>query len=350
MSWFSKIVKKLSPAAPLIGGALGALAGSEFGFDPGFGGAIGGALGGLGSSLESGTNPFLGAGTGGLEGYFAGPGINSAVGSMFGSPAAPAPGGAAGLGGMFGDFAGGQAGGGTEGFNLDPNGDFLSSLGGAGGAPAGLGGLQGDPVATASGAIGAGGGAGAIPGAIAGAGGAAGAAGAAGAGGASGGLLSMFEKNPALLPALVGGVGAMAGGGETSAEKQIAKQAKASAAGANSLVSSASTGKLPAGAEAAWEQALNDTVTSIQSKYAGLGMSGSTSEAQEISAAKERAAGLKYQMATEATQTGLQALGLSSDLYKTLMQEQLQSDQGLSNSISNFTAALGGGQGTQRQA
>lgn len=329
MSWFKKLLKSI---APIAGSALGSFAGGELGFGSSLGGALGGALGGGLANIGGGIGDILGqAATGGLEGYFAGPAIDSALGYTpgAGSPSfnLASPTGGGGLSSALGTGLGGSPAGATDGLNLDPNNNFLNSVTGGANVP----GVT-DALGAASGAI--------APAAQA----AAGAGGAAGSG-SLGGLTSFFEKNPAFLMAAVGGLGSLGGNQQTPAEKALTKQAKAANAASQGLVTAASTGQLPAGAQAAWQSALDDTLTSIKSKYANLGLSGSTMESQELSAAKERAAGLKYQMATEATQTGLQALNLSSNLYNQLMQLQLQNDNSLSSAIGNFAGAMGGGQG-----
>ncbi len=121
---------------------------------------------------------------------------------------------------------------------------------------------------------------------------------------------------------------------------------------ATNLIPSVETGKLPPGAEMNVSRALSDAQASIKSKYASMGMSGSTVEAQELSQAAARAEEMRFSLANQLTQTGLAAAGVkSSDLassaaiYEAIMNQQLQSDSALTNALARFagSAALGAG-------
>lgn len=134
--------------------------------------------------------------------------------------------------------------------------------------------------------------------------------------------------------------------GQMTPEQQAAQQS------ATSLIPTVNTGILPPGADSMVNNATNDAVNSIRSKYAQLNMSGSTSEAQEIAAAQARGEAMRFQFANQLTQTGLQAAGIAAgissqqaQIYSLIMNAQLQADSALQNALANFAfaAALGGG-------
>jgi hypothetical protein len=124
----------------------------------------------------------------------------------------------------------------------------------------------------------------------------------------------------------------------------------AALAEANALIPSVSTGVLPAGADAMVSQAQNDAINAIKSKYASMGMSGSSTETQEINQAIQSAASQRFTIANQLTQTGLTAAGLATSdnssaaaIYDAIMQAQLKADSGLQTALANFgmAAAVG---------
>lgn len=122
---------------------------------------------------------------------------------------------------------------------------------------------------------------------------------------------------------------------------------------ANSLIPSVTTGVLPPGADAMVNDALRGAQSSIRSKYASMGLSGSTMEAQELSSAAQSAASQRFQMANTLTNTGLNAAGISSNemnssarIYEAIMREQLAQDSALQNALANFAASAAQGAGS----
>jgi hypothetical protein len=136
----------------------------------------------------------------------------------------------------------------------------------------------------------------------------------------------------------------------------VANQASTAAGNANAyagaLEAPLTTGVLPAGAQAQVTQALNDSITSIKSKYANLGLTGSTAEQAAISEAQSQAQQMTFTIAQQMAQTGIQAgnqatqdLGLEGTIYNDLTQAQISQDTALQNAIASFTGAIGGGVG-----
>jgi hypothetical protein len=300
MSWWKNLARY---AAPVAGAALGSFGAGELGFSPAIGGALGGALGGFagGEFTGAGTGAsLLEAGLGGVGGYLAGPTIADLTGA---TPGPSVAGAGTGIGG---------------GSSLD---DLLKNMGTGSAAEASI------PSIAAEGAVPAIGAA-AAPGVATG-------AAAAGAGGL-GGIADFFKNNPALV---AGGVGLGAQflsqpSGDYPAETALNKNAELLGGTGRAGLS----GNLTPSAQVAY----NDAVTTIKAQYANMGLGGSTMEAQDIAAAKERA------VATSA-QEGLQELGLSDSLYAQILGYQQQRDDQLSTAISNLMSSIGYGYGAQRQ-
>lgn len=301
MSWWSNVLKY---AAPVVGAGLGSVGAGELGLSPTLGGAIGGGLGGfLGGE-------FGGLGTGGalLEGALGAGGGALAGDTLAGLVGAP---GATTAAGVVGDAA-------HEGL-------------GTGGAS----GLDSYFYNVGQGAA-----TGAIPAAVSGAAPAVAQAAAAGAPGATlgasgGGLLGFLKNNPALA---IGGLGVgaemLTGAGNQNYPAETALQAQAKLLGKQG--GSGASGQLTPAAKIA----LQDAVASIKSSYANMGLSGSTMEAQDIAAAKERAVAASVQQ-------GLQELGMSSSLYSQILGYQMSTDQQMSDAITNLLGQIGYGAGTQ---
>lgn len=135
----------------------------------------------------------------------------------------------------------------------------------------------------------------------------------------------------------------LTGSGLTSEEKALLNQAQGASSGANQLISSLNTGVLPPGAEASVDQALQADIANIKSRYASMGMSGSSSEQQDIANAQQTAAANKFSLAQSAAQTGLNEVGVTQNAYSTLIKDQLNRQQQLQNAFSGFFNALGVG-------
>jgi len=327
--------------APIAGGAIGSglgeLGGEVFGsgatsfLTPSMLADIGGALGGAGAGALVNKNRGVGALAGGLEGLLTGPqitnwlGIPGALGQANVTPF---------LSSLFGGAGWGRGGatapnvsGGGAGSVGAPGGGFS---GGAGGGAGGAG-PNANPVVTSTGAV-------------AGTG-LAGGAGTAGAGGTAGSGLGLGGGSLAQLIAALGlGGAALSQGGQSAMPEQgnletLANQAMGNAAMANSLRS----GRLPPGAEQYADQAYADAAAGIQSRYAAMGLSGSTMEAQDLAAAQARVEGMKYQMASDATQVGIRSMQIADTIYSQIADYQLQQDKQLQDALAAFASAASGG-------
>ena len=140
---------------------------------------------------------------------------------------------------------------------------------------------------------------------------------------------------------------------------------------ANSLIPSVSTGNLPPGAQTLVNNALNDATNSIKSKYAQLGLTGSTMESQELASANAQAQAQSFQYAQQLTNTGLSEasaatsdinsaaaiqtniinaglsasglsateLGMSATIYNDILTQQVAQDTALQQALANFASA-----------
>lgn len=129
----------------------------------------------------------------------------------------------------------------------------------------------------------------------------------------------------------------------TPAEKAVQAQAQSAGAQGTQLESYLANGTLPPGAQQYVDQQTAGQKASIRSKYAQMGMSGSTAEAQELSGVDTAAQAQMFQLATQLYQTGVSQTGASSQLYTTLMNAENQDNTAMGSAISNFVASLGGG-------
>jgi hypothetical protein len=88
---------------------------------------------------------------------------------------------------------------------------------------------------------------------------------------------------------------------------------------------------------------LQANISAIKAKYASLGMSGSTTEQQEISSAMAQATGQAGGLQLETIRTGLQGAGMAQQEANQLIRETMGQDAALSNAIAAFAAAASGG-------
>ena len=372
--------------AGLIGGAvtggLGGLLGGSLGSTAG--GAVAGALGGGLGSLATGTNPLTGALTGGVGG-----GIAGSMGGLGGAGGA-APGGAqsavsalgptydptqafttsGGLPNISGDLTQGAPSlGGTSG-TIGPT-TQLDALGKmASGAPVSA--MGNAPVDTPSGGSifsnlfgGNGAGAGdvasvgspAVPGTMAtgnintpapGLDGAAsgGASGAAGAGGIKNLFsdpLGTIKANPGLALAGLGmGYDVLKGNQMPKGYAQLEQQANTLAAEANQLTQGALNNALPPEAQAQLDQAQNSAMQQIRSKYAQMGLSGSSMEAQAQAGVNEAMASQGYSIMQQLMSQGLSAAQAANAALTQIMNANVAQGAATSGAIGNFAGALAG--------
>jgi len=82
----------------------------------------------------------------------------------------------------------------------------------------------------------------------------------------------------------------------------------------------------------------------IRQRYAGMGMSGSTAEQQDLNSAAQSGVDMQFKIGQEMAQTGLSAAaslaGQSATIYAALMNAQTQKDSQLGNALASFAGAV----------
>lgn len=152
-----------------------------------------------------------------------------------------------------------------------------------------------------------------------------------------------IAKNPG---ALVGGAGLaynmMQGNKElegTGELRALAQQANERGQRYSSYLES---GQLPAGAQAGLTQATEAAKAAIRSKYAGMNMSGSSAEQQELNSVDMQAQAQGFNMASNLLRTGVQESGIAADLYRALLGLNAQREANTGKAISSFASAMNG--------
>ena len=110
------------------------------------------------------------------------------------------------------------------------------------------------------------------------------------------------------------------------------------------LSSYINTGQLPPGYQAAMDQATQAAKAQLRSKYASLGMSGSTAEAQDIANVDVQAVAAQAQVAGQLLQSGISESGVASSLLQSIVGINQQQDSETQAAISAFASSLGGAQ------
>lgn len=103
------------------------------------------------------------------------------------------------------------------------------------------------------------------------------------------------------------------------------------------------TGQLPPGLQQGITAQLGANQAAIKSKYASMGMSGSTMETQEMQSAQQAATQQHLNLAMDLVKTGIAQTGLSADLYGSIVKLQGSANDDMMKAVSNFAAALAGG-------
>lgn len=369
----------LNVLAPIAGAGLGSsvlpgLAGDIgiSGLSPALGGLIGGAAGG------GATSGLSGAALGGLGGYLGGPALDkgiSGVGDFFSGG-----GGGSGAGGVISGGAGADVLAGNEGGDLlqsatpAPTGSPFAGAGG-GTSAAGFGGAIGDVGTgvdpTLANEVGSG--AALAPAAQLDTPNVTPMAGVAQPGtlnatvpsltnptaaAPAGGGLNLGGKGGVLGQLLPAGLLAAAlarGSQQQPAVGQIQGQANSDIASANQLsgavtpavIDAITKGTVPAAVQKSIDAQVASSQAAIRSKYAQMGLTGSTAEQQELSAAKQQGVTLAYQQAQQLAQTGLSAIsqasgesGQADTLLNSILTAQTAQSTELGNALSQYAAAM----------
>lgn len=163
------------------------------------------------------------------------------------------------------------------------------------------------------------------------------------------GTLGSFLSNNAniLLPAAGLGYQAIQGNQTPKGQNQIQGQAAQLNSQGQQLQGYLQNGTLPPGVQQSLTQAADQAKAAIRSQYAARGMSGSSAEAQDLANVDQQVQSQGTNIAMQLLQQGVQETGMSSQLYNTIMNANLQQDQNLGGAISNFASSVAGGGGNQ---
>ena len=183
-------------------------------------------------------------------------------------------------------------------------------------------------------------------------------AGAASGGGTSGGSLgskiasSIFGGSPTDTVNQVAGAApavlplayqAIAGSQQPKGYNALASEAAQLAAQGQTMQNYLTSGTLPPGLQTAVQSASESAKATIKSQYASRGMSGSSSEAQDLAAVDSRMAGQVGQLALQLYQSGLSSNQTAAQIQQALLTDTIQADAGLGTALGAFTSALAGG-------
>jgi hypothetical protein len=100
------------------------------------------------------------------------------------------------------------------------------------------------------------------------------------------------------------------------------------------------SGTLPPGIGSALSGAHDSASAAIRSRYANMGMSGSSAEMQDLNNLAQTTVSQGADIANKLLATGVSEQQFASGLYQNLMSTALSQDKILADSISNFTGAL----------
>lgn len=102
-------------------------------------------------------------------------------------------------------------------------------------------------------------------------------------------------------------------------------------------------GHLPGSAEQGIQQGLAAAKAAIQSRYAGMGLTGSTMEAQDLANAEMAATAQRFTIGNQMAATGLSAAfnadTLATELYSQIMQGEIAQGTELGNALAGFAGA-----------
>ena len=103
------------------------------------------------------------------------------------------------------------------------------------------------------------------------------------------------------------------------------------------------SGTLPPGMDAALQSAHNAAAAAIRSRYANMGMSGSSAEMNDLSNLAYTTVSQGANIASQLMQTGVNEQQFASGLYQNLMAQSVAQDTAMSNAMAGFTNAMAGG-------
>ena len=126
-------------------------------------------------------------------------------------------------------------------------------------------------------------------------------------------------------------------------QASIEAAAKQMAAQGAQLQGYLTSGTLPPGMNAALASAHSAAEATIRSRYATMGMSGSSAEMNDLSNLAYTTVAQGATIASQLLQTGVNESQYASGLYQNLMANSMAQDTAMSNAVAGFTNAMAGG-------
>ena len=126
-------------------------------------------------------------------------------------------------------------------------------------------------------------------------------------------------------------------------QANVEAAAQQMAAQSSQLQGYLTSGTLPPGMGAALSSAHNSAEAAIRSRYANMGMSGSSAEMNDLANLSYITVSQGATIASQLLQTGVSEAQFASGLYQNLMTTSMAQDTAMSNAIAGFTNAMAGG-------
>ena len=150
-----------------------------------------------------------------------------------------------------------------------------------------------------------------------------------------------LAKNPtAVLSGLGLAYNVMKGQQTPKYSAEMQAQAAALQAQGAQLQGYLNSGTLPPGIGSALSGAHDSAASAIRSRYANMGMSGSSAEMQDLNNLAQTTVSQGADIANKLLQTGVSEQQFASGLYQNLMATSMQQDTNMSNAIAGFTNAM----------
>ena len=142
-----------------------------------------------------------------------------------------------------------------------------------------------------------------------------------------------------MLPALGIGYSALQSNKPIPGEGQMQAYAQRMTQMGNQLTDPLMTGQLPPGYQSAFDRMQKSAEAAIKSKYAKMGISGSSMERSELANVPQQIETQKLQFAQTLATQGMQAMGLGGTAYNNIAKNTIEQDKMLSDALARFGAA-----------
>lgn len=126
--------------------------------------------------------------------------------------------------------------------------------------------------------------------------------------------------------------------------RDVANEARGQSQMMTRSANEAMQGNLPGGAQQSIDAALRSAEATVRSRYAGLGLTGSTMEAQDLADLQRRAVAQRFEIGRGLAQTGLSAAAgqgqLAGSLYEKILEAETQQGTAFGDALAEFAGLL----------